>query len=102
MIFRKKNNKNNITVTKGISGIGKKINLNKFIIKIGGVKNIDSVSLKDERVNIKVLDSSKIDILYFRNNPGLIGLFLKNDILGFVIHSNPKDFLDKLKNLCNL
>lgn len=99
----KKSDKTEKTITvSGISGLKKKIYINKFIIKLGGPNNIENIVVDTNRINITIKSRDKVVIQYFRNNSALSGLFYKGNQIGFVVGDAAQKLADDIKTKCGI
>ncbi len=103
MFFRKKKEiKREIIGIKQKSDLNKRFNVNELIVKLGGRKNIISVTSKGTRVKFVLKDNKKIVMTYFRTHKYIYGLFLGENNIAFIIGNDADKFANEIDDICLL
>ena len=81
----------------GINNIKSKININKFILKLGGSKNIKSIDYDSYILMIDIITKANVNITFFRHHKSIKTLFFVGNSIKILFPQSAKTIAKELK-----
>ena len=100
MIFKKKKKLEEVNETEGLKGLKYKLNIPKFILKMGGLNNISAVKLDNDKIIFDIKKNQKVSLHFFRTNKVIKNLFFTKKTIGWhMTNVNIKKIYNSFKSV---